>query len=80
MPKWVFVVELLWLLALFAVFVVYVTSRPVRDAVPIRFGPDIPVTVPWFGALGGCLISFGGIFDHNTAWMRGTTIGTRSAR
>lgn len=67
MPPWVFYVQLLWLLALFALFAVYATSSTLRGALPHHFG-HIPVGVPWFGALGGCLVSFGGIFQYNRSW------------
>ena len=60
----IFVLELTYLLALFVVFVVYVTSSDFRDALPAKLGP-LPIGVPWFGALGGTLISLTGIFEHS---------------
>jgi hypothetical protein len=68
MPGWVFPVALAWLVVVLAVFVVYETVPAFRNAFPARLGPYIPVTVPWFGALGGCLVSLAGISDHNEDW------------
>lgn len=68
MPGWVFWVALTWLIGLLLIFVVYSTSEPVRHALPQTLGIKIPVGVPWFGALGGCLISLAGIFAHNKDW------------
>jgi hypothetical protein len=62
-PTAVVVAALIWILFLTAVFVVYLVSTPVRDALPRTIGSNIPITVPWFGALGGCLISLSGIVD-----------------
>jgi hypothetical protein len=70
MPSWVFPVALAWLVVVLAVFVVYETVPGFRNAFPARLGPYIPVTVPWFGALGGCLVSLAGISDHNEDWNR----------
>ena len=68
MPRWVFWVALGWLAVVLAVFVVYETVPGFREAFPTKLGPYIPVTVPWFGALGGCLVSLAGIADHNRDW------------
>jgi hypothetical protein len=68
MPQWVFAVALGWLAFVLAVFVVYETVPGFRAAFPAKLGPYIPVTVPWFGALGGCLVSLAGIADHNRQW------------
>ena len=57
MPGWVFWVALGWLAVTLAVFIVYETVPGFRHAFPTKLGPYIPVTVPWFGALGGCLVS-----------------------
>ena len=69
MPAWVFWVALAWLGLALAVFIVYETVPAFRQAFPARLGPYIPVTVPWFGALGGCLVSLTGITDHNREWQ-----------
>jgi hypothetical protein len=68
MPRWVFPVALGWLMLVLAAFVVYETVPGFRHAFPARLGPYIPVTVPWFGALGGCLVSLAGIAEHNQEW------------
>lgn len=67
MPAWVFIVALGWLLLLLMVFVAWVTVPGFRHAFPHSYG-HIPVEVPWFGAVGGCLVSFGGIFRYNRQW------------
>jgi hypothetical protein len=71
MPGWVFWVALSWLVLTLAVFVVYETVPGFREAFPTKLGPYIPVTVPWFGALGGCLVSLAAISDHNKDWNSG---------
>jgi hypothetical protein len=68
MPGWVFPVAVAWLALTLAVFIVYETVPAFRHAFPTKLGPYIPVTVPWFGALGGCLVSLAGISDHNKEW------------
>lgn len=67
MPRRIFVVAMLWTIALVAVFGVWITIGAVRDAVPHTLGP-LPVETIWFGAVGGLLISLTGIYDHNDAW------------
>ena len=67
MPVWVFNVALGWLLFLLVVFIAWVTLPGLRYAFPHNYG-HIPVEVPWFGAVGGCLVSFGGIFRYNQEW------------
>jgi uncharacterized membrane protein len=70
-PLWVVMGAVMWLSLLTAAFVVYVVPTPVRDALPRTIGSQIPITVPWFGALGGCLISLSGIVDHGVKdWKR----------
>jgi len=64
MPPWVFWVQLIWLLALLALFLIFTNDAAFRHALPHSYG-RIPVEVPWFGALGGSLVSFTGIFNHN---------------
>ena len=63
-----FVASLLWLLGLGALFFVYVESDWFRDVLPRSYG-HIPVEAPWFGALGGSIFSFAGVFGHsNEKW------------
>lgn len=68
MPRWIFWVELAWLIALIATFAAYHLSGDVRSALPDTLGARIPLEVPWFGAIGGCLISLTGITKHNRDW------------
>lgn len=42
-------------------------SGGVRAALPTHLG-DLPVGVPWFGAVGGTLISLTGVFKHSADW------------
>jgi hypothetical protein len=66
-PLSMFVVQATYLLLLLAVFVVYETSPGFRMSLPTSLG-NLPVEVPWFGALGGSLISLDGIFRHQCEW------------
>ena len=67
-PPWdrtlIFWLELAYLGALVALAILYFT-----DVIDPRraFGP-MPVAVPWFGALGGVVISLTGVFDHAHDW------------
>lgn len=65
----VFWVELVYLVLLFAVGLIYVTplNTQLPFKVPGSLGP-VPVGVPWFGALGAVLISLSGVFDHRGDW------------
>lgn len=60
-------VESTYLLALAAVFIAYHVSGTVRNALPASAG-GLPIGVPWFGAVGGTLISLTGIFKHANDW------------
>ena len=66
MPRSIFFLEMAYLLALMAAFVVYETDHAFRSAVP-SLGP-IPATVVWFGSIGGVLAGIGGIYFHNAKW------------
>jgi hypothetical protein len=68
MPVWIFAVALIWLLVLVGVFVLYQVSDPFRDALPSQIGKHFPLEVPYFGALGGLLVSFTGIVEYNQEW------------
>ena len=69
MPPAIFFVALLWLVGLFVIFVVWVRTPDLREDFPHSFG-HIPVEVPWFGALGGCLVSLSGIVYYNRGnWL-----------
>jgi len=67
MPPWVFATALGWLVLLAGFFVAFETLPGFRHAFPHSFG-HVPVEAPWFGAVGGCLVSFGGIFRYNREW------------
>ncbi|MDX6717784.1 MAG: hypothetical protein QOJ63_38 [Solirubrobacteraceae bacterium] len=66
-PRGLFALEIAYLVILLGTFVLFKTSDGVRDALPSRLGP-LPVEVPWFGALGGALISLTGMFEHRSSW------------
>jgi hypothetical protein len=66
-PRGLFLLEIGYLAILLGAFVVFKTSDGVRDALPDQLGP-LPVEVPWFGALGGALISLAGMFKHRSNW------------
>jgi|HubBroStandDraft_6_1064221.scaffolds.fasta_scaffold762343_1 hypothetical protein len=66
MPRKIFFLELTYLVLLIAVFVIYRTDHAFRAAVP-PIGP-VPAAVVWFGAIGGVLAGFGGIYFHNSNW------------
>jgi membrane protease YdiL (CAAX protease family) len=67
MPRRFFYIALGYLAVLLGVFVLWETWSGFRDWLPDELGP-LPFEVPWFGALGGSLISLAGIFDHNRGW------------
>jgi hypothetical protein len=81
-PPWLFPLELTYLLALGAVAFLYALHHaPVtigdlaipslRDMVPAQVA-GVPVSIPWFGALGAVLIGLYGVFDHSHRdWDRG---------
>jgi hypothetical protein len=60
-------VEIVYLLALAALYCVYELSGGFRSALPSSLG-SLPVGVPWFGAVGGTLISLTGVFKHADSW------------
>ncbi len=59
--------EIVYLLALAALFCAYELSSGFRSALPSSLG-SLPVGVPWFGAVGGTLISLTGVFKHADNW------------
>jgi hypothetical protein len=66
-PAGMFLLQLAYLVVLVVVFVLFETWSEFRDALPADLGP-LPIEVPWFGALGGSLISLTGIFQHSCSW------------
>jgi hypothetical protein len=81
-PPWMFPLELAYLLFLGALAVLYalryqpvgigqVTIPVLRDVVPPVVA-GVPVSIPWFGALGAVMIGLYGVFDHSHRdWDRG---------
>jgi len=67
MPVHIFVLAATYLVALIAVFVIYVTWPPFRSHIPASFG-QLPVGIVWFGATGAVIASLYGIFVHNESW------------
>jgi hypothetical protein len=63
----IFIVEIVYLLLLAVIFFVYEISSGVRSALPSSLGA-LPLGVPWFGAVGGTLISLTGVFKHADSW------------
>jgi hypothetical protein len=63
----IFIVEIVYLLVLALLLSVYELSSGVRSALPSSLG-SLPVGVPWFGAVGGTLISLTGVFKHVDNW------------
>jgi amino acid transporter len=62
-----FWLQVAYLVALFALAIAYVESADLRRHLPTALGP-LPVTAPWFGAIGAVLISLTGIFLHSRNW------------
>jgi hypothetical protein len=69
MPIRIWIVDVVWLVVLAATFLLYKKIDAFADFFPTELG-QLPVSVVWFGAVGGLLISFTGIFDHNRTWKR----------
>src|SRR5258708_34805823 len=67
MPRWTFWLAIGYAIALFAVAVAYLDKVSWLSWLPDPLGP-IPLSVPWFGALGGMTIGLRGIFRHNQSW------------
>ena len=69
--KWVFTYTVIWLVGLAQLGWMAVTGQKLPVDVTI---PDtlriIPSAVPWYGALGGVLISLVGIHEHRYDWDR----------
>ena len=67
-PKWVFILQLIYLTALTAIGLFYIHWPPFQHLLPNPAGP-IPLAVPWWGALGGVTVSFTGIFRNADRWQ-----------
>jgi len=72
-PAFFFWVEFLYLIALIVGAILWVKGTWLHDYLPEQIGP-IPISIPWFGALGAVLISIAGISAHNVV---GGTASTR---
>lgn len=68
MPWWFFAIAMTYIVVLLFVFALYHVDEGFRDALPDRLG-ILPIGVPWFGALGGALISLTGTFMHSQNWQ-----------
>lgn len=66
-PTRLFWLQVAYLLTLFGLAIAYVESAGLRRALPTTLGP-LPVSAPWFGAIGAVLISLTGIFLHSKNW------------
>jgi len=60
-------VSVAYMLALIAGLLVYINWPPFGQHVPATFGP-LPLTIPWFGAVGAVLLSVSGLVDHFSDW------------
>ena len=67
MPSRFFWIAIGYLALLVAVFVLYQVSPASFDSLSDSLGP-LPLGVPWFGAVGGALVSLSGVFEHNQRW------------
>ena len=67
MPVHIFVLALIYLIVLAALFIAYWSSPSFRSATPTHFG-QLPMGVVWFGATGAVMASLFGIFTHNREW------------
>src|SRR3989304_3203652 len=67
--KWVFPYTVIWLIGLAVLGWMAVTGQklPVDVAIPDKLR-IIPSAVPWYGAVGGGLISLVGIHAHRSPW------------
>lgn len=68
-PIWMFILQLAYLVALVAVGLLYIHWSAFQRLLPDPAGP-IPLSVPWWGALGGIAISFTGIFRNSDKWRQ----------
>ena len=52
---------------LVGVALTYASWGSLRARLPESFGP-VPLAIPWFGAVGGVMVSFRGVFSHVLDW------------
>lgn len=67
MPVRFFWISITYLTLLVAIFIAYGASPVTFAWLPPEWGP-LPLGVPWFGALGGALVSLSGVFEYNQSW------------
>ncbi len=67
MPWPLFAVQLAYLLVLLLLMFAYAKSSGVRAFFPDPIG-FVPLSVPWWGALGAVTVALFGIFFHNQNW------------
>lgn len=63
----IFYLQIAYAVGLVGVVVAASSWRGWRPYLPDPLGP-VPLAVPWFGALGGVLISMRGVFEHARDW------------
>lgn len=68
-PVWLFALNIAYVVVLVALGLAYVHIHRLHEFLPNPAGP-IPLGVPWWGALGGVMISLTGVFRHATGWDR----------
>lgn len=66
-PTWLFVLELAYVALLVALALAYADSQWLQRYIHDPEGP-LPLSVPWWGALGGVTISLTGVFKHASTW------------
>lgn len=66
-PLYILLVEVFYLLVLFAIGFIYITNPKLLPFIPDTLG-SLPIGVPWYGALGAVIISLSGIVDHRKDW------------
>lgn len=66
-PVWLFSLQLFYLVALVALWLLYEHVAALHRFLPDPAGP-IPLSVPWWGAVGGVTISLTGIFKNAKHW------------
>src|SRR5438105_3482960 len=69
-PTWIFPLEIAYIACLVTLAVAYNHSAQLRHWVPDPAG-GIPLSVAWWGAVGGVTISLTGIFRHPRSWDDG---------
>jgi hypothetical protein len=68
-PTLVSIVSGLYLILLLVSIVLYNNNvLDVQERLPPTVANALPLAVPWFGAVGGVVLSLQGVFDHNKDW------------